>query len=141
MTGTRKAKIINHSLDTTLPQIPDLIYHQCNKSRYDDSTTSLLTTDLTTVVVEEERKYLKPDSRRTQLANRHPFRRTPRKLLVSARSSASGLIVLAAITCSTHRRQSIGSEIQKNWCTKHKKPPSLETNARSLATSSVTEEY
>ena len=51
MTGTNKAKIINYSLDTTLPRIPNLIYHQSNKSRYDDSITSILTTDQTTLVV------------------------------------------------------------------------------------------
>ena len=48
-------------MDTTFPKIPDLIYHQSNKSRYDDSITSLLTTNKTMLVVEEERKFLKPD--------------------------------------------------------------------------------
>ena len=52
----------DHSLDTTFPQIPDLIYHQSDEWRHDDSTTSLFTTNQTTLVVEEERKYPKADT-------------------------------------------------------------------------------
>ena len=48
----------------------------------------------------------------SQLANkqRHPFHWAPHKLLASARSSASGMIVLAAIRCSIHRRSKIWEE-------------------------------
>ena len=55
-------QMITACMDTTVPQIPDPIYHQSNMWRHDDGTTSLLTTDQTTLVVEEERKYLKADT-------------------------------------------------------------------------------
>ena len=49
----------DHSLDTTFPRIPDLIYHQNDEWRHKDGTTSLPTTNQNVLVVKQERKYPK----------------------------------------------------------------------------------